>query len=56
MLESDKIGMEVLDEIVMKAAGVHILEPIPVKRTITRIVPDQKTLLLDYAAGANIRA
>ena len=40
MQESEKVSMEVLDEIMMKAVGVHILAPIPVKRTLTRVVPD----------------
>lgn len=48
--------MEILDEIMMQAVGVHILEAVPVKKTVTRIVPDQKTLLIDYAASMNIRS
>ena len=48
--------MEILDEIIVKATGVHILEPIPVKRSITKVVPDQKALLLDYAASMNLRS
>ena len=56
MSESEKISMELLDEVLLKAAGLHILESIPVKRTVTRVVPDQNTLLLDYATNANIRA
>ena len=56
MKESEKVSMEVLDEILMKAFGVHILQPVPVKRMVTSVVPDQKTMLLDYAAGMNIRS
>ena len=40
MEESEKISMEVLDEIMNKALGVHILMSVPVKRTVTRVVPD----------------
>lgn len=56
MSDSEKISMELLDEILLKAAGLHILQSIPVKRTVSKVVPDQNTLLLDYAANANIRA
>ena len=52
MEESEKISMELLDELLLKTLGMHMLEPMPVKRTVTRVVPDQKALLLDYASSA----
>ena len=40
MEDSERIGMELLDEIMQKALDIHILMPIPNKRTVTRVVPD----------------
>ena len=54
--EAEKISMELLDEVVSSALGIHILRSVPVTRTVTSVVPDQRKRLLEYAATNNIRS
>ena len=38
--ESEKVSMEILDSVFNDALGIHILRPVPVTRTVTKVVPD----------------
>ena len=38
--ESEKICMELLDDIFEQALGLHILKSVPVTRTVTRVTLD----------------
>lgn len=54
--ESEKIALEVLDEVFAKALnGLHILQSVPVTRVINRVTIDESKIFLQ-AASRNIRA
>jgi len=58
MKAGEKIGLELMDEIVNAAfPGLHILQSVPVTRTVTRVILDEKKIFLNYAAASrNIRS
>ncbi len=56
MKESEKVSLELLDEIFMKALGVHLLISVPVTRTVHKVTLDTKKAFVDYAVSRNIRS
>lgn len=53
--DSEKISLEILDQVFEQALGVHILDSVPVTHTIERVVVDSKKAFVE-AATRNLRA
>ena len=58
MKESEKMALELLDEIFSKAVeDFHILHSVPVTRQVTKVVLDENKILVNYAeATRNMRS
>ena len=52
MSEEEKIALELLDEIFSSAVpDMHILQAIPVTKTVMKVVVDQDRVLAEYASA-----
>ena len=56
MPDSEKISLEILDDLFNKALGIHVLNSVPVTHTVERVVVDTKQAYVNLAASRNIRS